>query len=156
MCAPVHFSPPSAGGIDDHRSSLALRPHLHKLFDSREFAAAPKYAADDGAPPTLAVHVLIHNRQRELIQLYDNIILQPLSGIATEFLFARFARAIFSLASIFLEGTDRRNLRVTGDGGCQTKMCFSTVGVRDWVWNRRLALADRCWGLGVGQLLLLW
>jgi hypothetical protein len=95
MCAPVHFSPPSAGGIDDHRSSLALRPYLHKLFDSREFAAAPKYAADDGAPPTLAVHVLIHNRQRELIQLYQNIILQPLSGIATEFLFARFARAIF-------------------------------------------------------------
>ncbi|KAI0418970.1 hypothetical protein F5X98DRAFT_97112 [Xylaria grammica] len=80
--------------IDDDANMMLLRRDLHFMFDRRRFVLVPKNQHEF---PIL--HVLIPGGLGELHTLYHNRPLQPSpssSGVCPEFLFARFAWAIFS------------------------------------------------------------
>ncbi|KAI1149838.1 hypothetical protein F4825DRAFT_429013 [Nemania diffusa] len=80
--------------IDDDANMMLIRRDLHSMFDRQRFALVPK-----SQHPCPIVHVLIPGGFGELQALYHNRPLQPSptsSGVCSEFLFARFAWAIFS------------------------------------------------------------
>jgi HNH endonuclease len=116
--------------IIDRRNSFLLRSDIHTLFDARKFAVVPKCASVDLEQPTLVVHAFVDEIQSEVVQLYHNVALQSLSGIAMEFLFARFAWTIFPFATVFLNGGVQRELQVRDqDGYCSRK--FSEMQCRE-------------------------
>ncbi|KAK3944025.1 hypothetical protein QBC46DRAFT_231986, partial [Diplogelasinospora grovesii] len=88
---------PEPGNTDDDRNMILLRRDLHHLLDKRRCAIVPKMAAAASplCGPTLVTHLLLPQRKRELHDLYHNRALQhPVTGIAVEALFARFAWAV--------------------------------------------------------------
>ncbi|EOD47903.1 hypothetical protein UCRNP2_5350 [Neofusicoccum parvum UCRNP2] len=107
-----YISDPScaaASAIDDPANILLLRADIHYIFDRRRFVLVPRpHAVDDSSVP--AVHVLAPSP--ELVALYHNVPLQPLRGVAAEFLFARFAWSIFPYLQTFLSARADRRLVV--------------------------------------------
>ncbi|KAK1762450.1 hypothetical protein QBC33DRAFT_461377 [Phialemonium atrogriseum] len=81
--------------INDENNLLLLRKDIHHLFDQRRFTFAPK-KPDDDTPPHLVTHVLPPHGSVELVSLYHNRILHPLSGVSVKLLLARFAWSIFT------------------------------------------------------------
>jgi len=51
----------------------------------------PKRPSVGEERPVFVAHTFDNDVSSEVVQLYHNVTLQPLSGIAVEFLFARFA-----------------------------------------------------------------
>lgn len=86
---------PDAEYIDDISNAILLRSDIHTLFDQKRFVIVPK--AD-----TFVIHVLASGTSLELVNCYHNVMLQPLTGVATEYLFARFAWSIFAYSTPFL------------------------------------------------------
>lgn len=80
--------------MNDPSNLLLLRADLHRSFDKLQFVFIPK------ADGVLSTHVL--GESRELWTLYHNTILHKV-GVAPEFLFARFAWAVFPLLAGFLQ-----------------------------------------------------
>lgn len=109
-----------AGSPNDGRNLLLLRSDLHTLFGARRFAIVPKRASPD-LPPTLVVHAFIDNAKDQAVQLYHSVALQPLSDVAVEFLFARFAWTIFPMAKFFLNGGGARELQVRVGNSTETR-----------------------------------
>lgn len=101
-----------ASPIDSGRNSILLRSDLHTLFDAKKFAFVPKRAGVNAERLSFAVHAFVNEVDSEIVQLYHNVVLQPLSELALEFLFARFAWTIFPLVSEFLARGRERVLRV--------------------------------------------
>jgi hypothetical protein len=89
-------------GIDDSLNGILLRSDVHTLFDQRRFALVPKPSCDVTDRLSLVAHVLIPGVSSQLIQLYHNVATQELTGVAMEFLFARFAWTIFPFIKGFL------------------------------------------------------
>ncbi|GAW14208.1 hypothetical protein ANO14919_036050 [Xylariales sp. No.14919] len=83
-----------ASEIDDRANTLLLRRDLRFLFDEKRFVMVPR-----GHPPTPTIHVLSPDTHGELQSLYQSRPLQPIlmggQDVAPEFLFARFAWALF-------------------------------------------------------------
>lgn len=108
--------------IDDTRNNLVLRRDLHYLFDQRRFVFTVK--RDKSDQPRLVIHVLDHQRTDELIDLYHNRLLQPLSGISVELIFARLAWAIFnSQAFPLFDGMAKWTVRLFDPETSETKDC---------------------------------
>jgi hypothetical protein len=57
------------------------------------------------SPKTLSFvgHMLIPGVFPQLLKLYRNVALQQLTGVAVEFLFARFTWTVFSFSEVFLQ-----------------------------------------------------
>ncbi|KAH6617065.1 hypothetical protein F5144DRAFT_381999 [Chaetomium tenue] len=113
-------SPTDPHPINDERNLITLRRDLHHLLDTRRFtlAAKPVPASPQPSSPTtpppgaqLALHVTLPSPSGQLEDLYHNRALQPVRGIAVEFLFARFAWTLFADETMpFLNGAVRHNV----------------------------------------------
>ncbi|KAL9595273.1 MAG: hypothetical protein Q9219_006549 [cf. Caloplaca sp. 3 TL-2023] len=85
--------------IDDTNNRFHLRADLHRSFRDKKFVFVPK----DG---NFVVHVL--EPSVELTTVYHNSELHPLDFVPIEYLFARFAWALFPFVGNFLRaGKDR-------------------------------------------------
>jgi hypothetical protein len=63
------------------------------------------------------VHILAPGSSLQLTSLYHNVFLQPLSGVAIQYILARFAWSIFALSVHFLQqGLPRRLCIYAGEG----------------------------------------
>jgi hypothetical protein len=111
--------------VNDGRNLILLRSDLHNIFDARKFAVVPKFS-DAENKLVFVVHALVGNARSEIVQLYHDVPLQPLTEIAIEFLFARFAWTIICSANNFLGGGVPRALRVR-DGAVYKTEIFSAT-----------------------------
>ena len=109
---------PGTEPIDDSRNAILLRSDIHTIFDQKRLVLVPKISS-------FVVHVLAPGFTSELADLYHNVQLQPLAGIAVEYLFARFAWSVFTLAVNFLQQGFGRRLMVCGENG-ETRIIEST------------------------------
>lgn len=126
----------STNGMDQYRTSnsragqdvvnaecnaILLRSDTHSLWDRMRFMVVPKCTASD-ARPTLVAHV--SDTSQELHAIYHNQVLQPIRGIPTEYIFARFAWHILPDLRGFLQRRQKRVLAVRQKDG--------TVDVREY------------------------
>lgn len=109
---------PGTEPIDDSCNAILLRSDIHTIFDQKRLVLVPKISA-------FVVHILAPGFTSELVDLYHNVQLQPLAGVAVEYLFARFAWSVFTLAVNFLQQGYGRRLMVRGENG-ETKVTEST------------------------------
>ena len=107
--------------MNDSKNSILFRSDTHYLFDDRRFALVPKPLAIASNSTWIVAHVIPPGASREIRDLYHNVALQPLIGVAIEFLFARFAWTIFPCLVAFLEAGVRRNLCIVGEGNRVTE-----------------------------------
>ncbi|KAH8430807.1 HNH endonuclease signature motif containing protein [Aspergillus melleus] len=106
--------------VDNPRNVLLLRSDIHSSFDVKRFAFIPKPARapvnNSELPPDLSTNYVVHlfnsPEPYELAALYHNVSLQPISGIAPEYLFARFAWTLFQYIPTFLQAGVPRRLAV--------------------------------------------
>jgi hypothetical protein len=96
--------------LRDLSNAVLLRSDLHTAFDQRKFVFFPK------GPDDLVVHML--EPTTDIGQLYHNRRVS-IPQCSLEFLYSRFAWAIFPSLSGFLSRPGRRRLvvRLRGDGG---------------------------------------
>lgn len=123
------------------RNSFLLRSDVHTLFDARKFAIVPKCSVP-GKKPSLVIHTWVNEATSEAVQLYHNVALQPLSGIAVELIFARLAWTLFRLSTIFLNGGVERILTVRDEQGYTTRS-FSDTQCKDMVNEARMRSISR-------------
>lgn len=90
--------------VYDVNNMIPLRADLHKSFDDRKFVFVPK-------DRELVVHMLWPSS--ELSQLYQNSRLHPMDSVPREYLFTRFAWALFPMLEGFLQGNEERLLLST-------------------------------------------
>ncbi|KAK1139456.1 hypothetical protein N8T08_000735 [Aspergillus melleus] len=111
---------PGCDPVDNPRNVLLLRSDIHSSFDVKRFAFIPKPACapvnNSELPPDLSTNYVVHlfnsPEPYELAALYHNVSLQPISGIAPEYLFARFAWTLFQYIPTFLQAGVPRRLAV--------------------------------------------
>ncbi|SLM33288.1 HNH nuclease [Lasallia pustulata] len=104
---------PSDRSLDDTANALLLRQDLHTQFDANKFVFVPKKGGDTAGSESVVTHFLAPIR--ELGMLHHNVRLKPIPNVGPEFLFARFALAIFKLSERFLTaGVDRNLLGMDG------------------------------------------
>lgn len=115
-------------GISKDAANIALlRADVHQIFDGHKFAIVPKPStapSTPASPPSLgsestfafAAHVLESDYEaREFCALYHNIAIAQagVDSLSPEFLFARFAWAVFAHLQTFLNSSiTRRHLVV--------------------------------------------
>lgn len=122
----------SPGTVDDEANIAILQSSFHQLFDHRQFVIVPKpvrlSASDVTSTSTidqsqqdhpmsyaLAIHVLTnHEENGEFPDMYQNTSLQPnyTDRLSREFLFARFAWALFPFLRTFLDTPVPRRVAV--------------------------------------------
>lgn len=90
--------------VYDANNMIPLRADLHKSFDDRKFVFVPK-------DRELVVHMLWPSN--ELSLLYQNSRLHPMDSVPREYLFTRFAWALFPMLEGFLQGNEERLLLST-------------------------------------------
>ncbi|KAH8654737.1 hypothetical protein BGZ61DRAFT_486963 [Ilyonectria robusta] len=96
--------------VDTSRNICPLRCDLHKDFDRRAFAIVPKPVA--GGSHALAVHFLTVDDVASQASEFHNQLVQKLDSVAPQYLFSRFAYAVFSLVKIFVLQGEKRWLEV--------------------------------------------
>lgn len=89
-----------------------LRPDLHRVFDSRAFALVPK--KDDHGQRHLVVHFfsIVKNFGDSALDIHNRRA-HSLESVAPEFLFARFALAVFACIKDFILRGEKRKLAIT-------------------------------------------
>ena len=93
---------PGSEPINDAQNAILLRSDVHRIFDQKRFAIIPKSSV-------FLVHVLAPGSSLQLTKLYHNVSLQPLVGVAIQYILARFAWTIFAQSVNFvLKGLQRR------------------------------------------------
>ncbi|KAH0530679.1 hypothetical protein TsFJ059_005279 [Trichoderma semiorbis] len=98
------------GDINDPANILPVRKDLHKCFDDRWFAIVPKMTSDG----TQFVTHILSKDAAELWPTYHNITIQHPSN--RNYLFARFAWAIFQQVKLFIiQGGKREIIRLQLD-----------------------------------------
>jgi hypothetical protein len=110
---------PEIEPIDVPRNALLLRSDIHTVFDHRRFAITlkPLPAATNGpANYGLAVHLFPPGLSEQVVKLYHRVAIQPLHGVAPEYLFARFAWTVFAYSAQFLQQGVKRVLYIVRDG----------------------------------------
>jgi hypothetical protein len=105
-----YYPPPKAVNMDGAVNSLLLRSDdLHMSFDAQKFAFVSKGTTSNS--PALVMHFLLPSQILSL--LYQKVTLQLLIDISIEFLFARFAWAIFPrLEPFFFSGQEKISVLV--------------------------------------------
>jgi hypothetical protein len=101
--------------IDSPSNSFRLRSDIHNDFDACAFAVVPK-PTSAGDPHALAVH-FIHiddDLQDSAARFHNQLIRDP--NVPPEYLFARFAYAVFKLIKPFVTTGTRRRLAVMAGG----------------------------------------
>ncbi|KAI1497540.1 hypothetical protein F5X99DRAFT_432968 [Biscogniauxia marginata] len=98
----------AANATDDVRNAVLLRSDLHGLLDQRRFTLVPKAGV-------WVVHALSGLPSDELAALYHNVALQPLCGLAVEYVFARFAWTVLTQGTFLRAGVPRRLVVVEGE-----------------------------------------
>jgi len=110
---------PEIEPIDVPRNALLLRSDIHTVFDQRLFAITlkPLLAATNGLVTYgLAVHLFSPGLSEQFVKLYHRVAIQPLHGVAPEYLFARFAWTVFAYSAQFLQQGVTRVLYIVRDG----------------------------------------
>ncbi|THW63266.1 hypothetical protein D6D19_09669 [Aureobasidium pullulans] len=110
---------PEIEPIDVPRNALLFRSDIHTVFDQRRFAITLKPllpASDSAATHGLAVHLFSLGLSEQFAKLYHGVALQPLHGVAPEYLFARFAWTVFAYSVQFLQQDIKRALYIARDG----------------------------------------
>lgn len=102
-----------ANATNDTNNALLLRSDLHQAFDNRQLVIVPKWRA-------WAIHVLSGLPGEELAVVYHNVPPQALSGLAVEYLFARFAWTVLGQTTFVRAGVARRLVLVDEDGRSHT------------------------------------
>ncbi len=101
---------PGSAPINDAQNALLLRSDIRKIFDEKRFVIVPKTSV-------FLVHILGPGSSLQLTSLYHNVFLQPLCGVAIQYILARFAWSIFALSVNFLQqGLPRRLCIYAGEG----------------------------------------
>ena len=118
---------------------LLLRVDVHKLWDQRQFTIVPRTVDEQQAERTdWVTYVLKRHPPAEVINLYHDVSLQPITGIDVLFLFCRFAWTIFESLDIFLEQGSARWLMVRNPmTGSEEAAQFSSNKCRDQNFTRR-------------------
>ncbi|KAI9770815.1 MAG: hypothetical protein M1839_003041 [Geoglossum umbratile] len=75
---------PGSEPVDDAQNAILLRSDVHTIFDQKRFAIVPKSSV-------LLVHIIAPGSSLQLTSLYHNVSLQPLVGVAIQYVLARFA-----------------------------------------------------------------
>ncbi|KAF2735544.1 hypothetical protein EJ04DRAFT_599953, partial [Polyplosphaeria fusca] len=73
---------PGSEPVDNSKNAILLRSDLHTIFDQKRFTVVPKSSV-------LLIHITAPTF--ELTNLYHNVSLQPIIGVAIEYLLAQFA-----------------------------------------------------------------
>lgn len=94
---------------DDTKNTMLLCSHLRTVFDQRGFVIVPKWGE-------WLVHVLSGAPSQELAAVYHNIKPQPLTGLALECVFARFAWTVLINAHSCVRSGVPRRVVCTKDG----------------------------------------
>jgi hypothetical protein len=142
------FASSTVGELGDEANQVLLRADVHVLLDNHHFTIVPKPSPSGlSSSHAFATHVLKDDDEsREFRDLYHNISLAQtaVDRIRPEFLFVRFAWAIFSHLQTFISSPARRHLAVTlrnetGPGSCitNTKM-MNGREVNDFLTSRGL------------------
>ncbi|KAK3216213.1 hypothetical protein GRF29_8g2618833 [Pseudopithomyces chartarum] len=106
---------PGTEPVDDAQNAILLRSDVHTIFDQKRFGVVPKSSA-------LLVHIMAPGSSLELTRLYHNVPLQPLVGVAIQYILARFAWTIFAHSMNFIQQGLKRTLCIhVGDGEISTK-----------------------------------
>jgi hypothetical protein len=87
---------PGSEPVDDAQNAILLRSDVHTIFDQKRFGVVPKSSL-------LVVHIMAPGSSLELTRLYHNVPLQPLVGVAIQYLLARFAWTVFAYTSGFIQ-----------------------------------------------------
>ncbi|KAK8145617.1 hypothetical protein G3M48_004206 [Beauveria asiatica] len=99
-----------ANSTDDVRNAMLLSSNIHSTFDQRRFVLVPKRGS-------WAIHVLSGLPGDELAAVYHNVQPQQLSGLAIEYLFARFAWTVLAQGAFLRTGVRRRLIIVPREDG---------------------------------------
>ena len=106
---------PGTEPVDDAQNAVLLRSDVHTIFDQKRVGVVPKSSA-------LLVHIMAPGSSLELIRLYHNVPLQPLVGVAIQYILARFAWTVFAHSMNFIQYGLKRTLCIhIGDGETSTK-----------------------------------
>lgn len=99
--------------LDDTHNFIPLKADLYVCFDQKVFAMVPKSMRGlDGEVSNRYVLHVFDGRESEFAALYQNRPIENLSSGSREYLFTRFAWAVFSLIKPFLtSGVGRRITR---------------------------------------------
>ncbi|KAH0565004.1 hypothetical protein GP486_001602 [Trichoglossum hirsutum] len=101
---------PGSEPVDDAQNAILLRSDVHTIFDQKRFAIVPKSSV-------LLVHIIAPGSSLQLTSLYHNVSLQPLVGVAIQYILTRFAWTIFAQSINFVQqGLTRRLFIYVGDG----------------------------------------
>jgi hypothetical protein len=110
---------PKKEPIDAPRNALLLRSDIQTVFDQRRFAITlrPLLAATIGLVTYgLAMHLFSPGLSKQFVELYHRVAIQPLHGVAPEYLFARFVWTVFAYSAQNLEQGIKRVLYIVRDG----------------------------------------
>ncbi|THW72350.1 hypothetical protein D6D19_06589 [Aureobasidium pullulans] len=110
---------PEIEPIDVPRNALLLRSDIHTVFDQRRFAITLKplpVASESPVIYGLAMHLFSPGLSEQFVKLYHRVAIQPLHGVAPEYLFARFAWTVFAHSAQFLQQGVKRVLYIVRDG----------------------------------------
>ncbi|EJP61293.1 uncharacterized protein BBA_09768 [Beauveria bassiana ARSEF 2860] len=94
----------------DARNAILLCSNIHSTFDQRRFVFVPKHGS-------WVIHVISGTPKDELPAVYHNAQPQQLSGIAVEYLFARFAWTVLSSGMFLHTGVSRRLITLRQEDG---------------------------------------
>ncbi|OAA35634.1 hypothetical protein BBO_08663 [Beauveria brongniartii RCEF 3172] len=100
----------TAGLTNDARNAILLCSNIHSTFNQRRFVFVPKHGS-------WVIHVLSGMSGDELVDVYHNAQPQQLSGIAVEYLFARFAWTVLSSGMFLHTGVPRRLITLRQEDG---------------------------------------
>ncbi|KAI9769518.1 MAG: hypothetical protein M1840_003995 [Geoglossum simile] len=107
---------------DDMSNAVLLRRDLHFEFDSRVFVIVPK-------GPTIGFVVHFLEPTIDIGPAHHNQRLLPIDEVTPQFLFARFAWAIFPALSNFMrQGAKRYVTRVRANDGNKTETLWAETG----------------------------
>lgn len=115
--------------INEPKNAILLRSDVHKIFDQKRFAIIPKSSL-------LLVHIVAPGPLIELTKLYHNVSLQPIIGVAIQYILARFAWTIFAQSTGFLERGLERKLYIYNDTGITSIEEFSGDQCRQLLRSR--------------------
>ncbi|KAM3468044.1 hypothetical protein MY5147_008327 [Beauveria neobassiana] len=104
---------PATASTDDTANTILLSSNIHSTFDQRRFAITPKWGR-------WVIYAFSGTPTEELVAVYHNVELQPLTGLAAEYIFARFAWSVVVQTS-FLSAIAPRWLSVVEAEGSVTK-----------------------------------
>lgn len=116
--------------FDDHANLILMRSDLHKAFDDGKFILYPKDATG------FSLHIM--EPSLDLGILYHNAKTHPIANCRPEFIYARFAWALFRFLSGFLAmPVDRAVISVKGSEQTRVVEMRKSLDIRERVASSR-------------------